>query len=388
MAKKVRFAVSPKVLAWAVGNSGRKTELLEKIPMLKRWLTGEIKPTIQQLEKIAKKTHVPLGVLFLKEPPIEKLPIPCYRTFIDFDQPSRNLIDTVQLMAYRQEWLREYLIDDGSTPKSFVSSFNINVDHRVVADSIRGTLDLSNDWASKEKKWEDALIKLCQAVEKVGIMVVRNSIVGNNTHRKLNVSEFRGFVLVDSYAPLVFINGADFKAAQMFTLAHELAHVWIGESAVFDLAFLHPAAQEIEHCCNQIAAEFLVPAKMILDQWKGLDNLIDELYVLAEKYKVSPLVVGRRAVDLGLISFKEYQTFYDYYVDVIKDKKSKEDDKGGDFYRTQNYRVGNLFMDYVVTAIREERLLFRDAYRLTGLKAKSFSKYAARLLGSVWENEY
>ena len=106
-----------------------------------------------------------------------------------------------------------------------------------------GLLGLERNWAQTQQTWTTALETLRHAIDAVGVVVVTNGVVGNNTHRKLDPGEFRGFVLVDQHAPLVFVNGADSKAAQMFTLVHELAHLWFGQSAVFDLRELQPSAE-------------------------------------------------------------------------------------------------------------------------------------------------
>jgi Zn-dependent peptidase ImmA (M78 family) len=116
------------------------------------------------------------------------------------------------------------------------------------------------------------------------------------------VTEFRGFVLVDEYAPLVFINGADGKAAQMFTLAHELAHVWFGRSAAFDLRDLQPANERTELACNSVAAEFLVPKTELQRSWPTLQQDPEPFQAIARQFKVSALVGARRALDLQLIS--------------------------------------------------------------------------------------
>jgi Zn-dependent peptidase ImmA (M78 family) len=119
------------------------------------------------------------------------------------------------------------------------------------------------------------------AAEAAGVFVVTNGIVGNNTHRKLDVDEFRGFVLVDDLAPFIFINGADGKAAQMFTLAHELAHVWCGQSGVFDLRDLQPTGDDVEQVCNKIAAEFLAPAGELRNVWPRARQAAEPFQALA-----------------------------------------------------------------------------------------------------------
>ena len=218
-------------------------------------------------------------------------------------------------------------------------------------------------------------------MEAVGMLVVVNGIVGNNTHRKLDPGEFRGFVLVDEYAPLIFVNGADAKSAQMFTLAHELAHVLLGSSAAFDLRQMQPADDPVELLCNRAAAEFLVPARPLRRYWPSISGAPEPFSVAARRFKVSALVAARRALDLELVSTDDFLTFYREYQ---KDERrtAARRSEGGDFYANQNFRVGRRFASAVVRAAREGRLLYSEAYRLTGLYGDTFERYASSIDGS------
>jgi Zn-dependent peptidase ImmA (M78 family) len=210
-------------------------------------------------------------------------------------------------------------------------------------------------------------------------MAVINGIVGNNTHRKLDVAEFRGFALTDRYAPLIFINGADAKSAQMFTLAHELAHVWLGPEGEGISGFegLFPGDSRIEKFCDQAAAEFLVPARGLREYWREVRNLPDSFERVARRFKVSPIVAGRRAMDLHLVNRDTFFEFYEAYRN--RERRQAQAPGGGDFYNNQNTRVGAAFAISVIRAAMGGRLTFKEAYDLTGLRGGAFHEYAKRL---------
>lgn len=264
-----RVRVSNSVLRWALERASNPSAVERKFPDLHAWINGDSLPTVKQIENLAKATHTPFGYFFLPEPPEERLPIPFFRTltYKPMYRFSSELLETVQTMKQRQIWMREHLIELGQEPLHFVNSAKMEDHPSYVAQKIRRILDIEEDWAANQQTWTEALKELQKRVEELGVIIVVNSIVGNNTRRKLDVAEFRGFVLVDDYAPLVFVNGTDGKAAQMFTLAHELAHVFLGASAAFDLHELQPAKNRTEEICNIIAAEFLVPEKLLRQVW-------------------------------------------------------------------------------------------------------------------------
>ncbi len=163
---------------------------------------------------------------------------------------------------------------------------------------------------SNQPSWTSALWKLREHAEDAGGLVVFNGIVGNNTHRKLNPKELQGFALVDEYAPLIFVNAADFKAAQMFTLAQELAHIFVGKDGVSRLENLQPPAHHMEQFCDQATAEFLVPENELRSFWSTARKSRNPYQSIALQFKVSSLVAARRALDLELI---DKQAFFDFY---------------------------------------------------------------------------
>jgi Zn-dependent peptidase ImmA (M78 family) len=372
-------AVKTEILSWALTRSGRsEEELAAKFPKLPAWLSGEKNPTFNQLEDFAKATHTPFGSMFLSTPPEEKLPIPHFRTIRDDEvgRPSPNLLDTVYTMQRRQAWMRDDLIDEGFDPLPFVGSVKRGERATAVARVIRELLGFDEQWAECCKNWSESLSTLRQAIDDIGILVFSNGVVGNNNNRKLDVTEFRGFVLIDEYAPLIFVNNADSKSAQMFTLAHELAHVLLGQSAAFDLRGMSPANDATERACNRIAAEFLVPGRVMRSLWPGVRDRRDRYSNLGRKFKVSPLVIARRALDLGLIAKEEFFAFYNACMRREGGKPS-----GGDFYANQNFRVGPRFALAVARSTEEGKTLYSEAFRLTGLYGKTFDSYLDKIGG-------
>ena len=369
-------SINKELIIWARERAGLEVDDLIKIfPRFPEWEEGKSLPTLNQLEKLARKVYAPLGYFFLPKPPEEKLPIPDFRSVQDEPviDPSPNLLETIFLMQRRQAWYREFIIEEGSTPLAFVGSCTLRDEPFLVATKMREVLGLTTGWANAVQKWSEAFTSLWMRAEHRGVLIVCNGIVGNNTSRALDVNEFRGFVLPDAYAPLVFINNADAKAAQMFTLAHELAHIWIGSAGVLNFRDMNPTDNETELFCNAVAAEFLVPRAEFSAIWAHERSL----YTLAAYFKVSPLVVARRALDLGFVSKSEFFAFYKKYMAHVSASKAVK--KGGNFYSVCDYRIGRPFASAVGRATQSGRMLYRDAYNLTGLQGPTFDKYIQKV---------
>jgi Zn-dependent peptidase ImmA (M78 family)/transcriptional regulator with XRE-family HTH domain len=376
-----RVDVKPELLRWARERARMPIEdLLRRFPKLREWEAHEAKPTFRQLEAYADATNSPFGYLFLPEPPEEPLPIPDFRTLGDkpLRRPSPNLLDTIFDMQRRQDWLREERIEEGQAPLPFVGSATADAAPARIAVAMRRTLGLAGGWADLHGTWSDGLRGLKDRAELAGVVVVINGVVGNNTRRKLDPEEFRGFVLPDEYAPFVFVNGADGKAAQMFTLAHELAHLWIGQAGVFDLRGMEPTPDPRERFCNAVAAEFLIPEDELRRTWREIGSAAQPFGALARRFKVSELVAARRALDTRLIDRDDFFRFYNAYQEDERRQAARQA-TGGNFYATQNSRVGRVFAEAVVRAVREGRLLYRDAFQLTGLRGATFDRYVETL---------
>jgi transcriptional regulator with XRE-family HTH domain len=239
----MRVEVKPELLTWAIERFGDQSDsLYEKFPKLEEWESGDTLPTLKQLEAFANAAYVPLGYLFLEEPPKESLPIPDLRTVggKGIQRPSPNLLDVMYLCQRRQAWYQGYAESIGEEPCEFVGSARINHSPERVANEMRQRLAFNIDERREFSTWEEALRRFIAQAEEIGILVMVSGVVGSNNRRTLDPDEFRGFALADKIAPLVFINGADAKAAQIFTLAHELAHIWLGQSAVSDTGLTCP----------------------------------------------------------------------------------------------------------------------------------------------------
>lgn len=378
----VRVPVRPEMLTWARERSRLEPDVLfNRFKGLRAWELGEKRPTLKQLEDFARATHTPFGYLLLPEPPEEPLPVPDFRTIGDVEvgHASPDLLDTVYQCQQRQEWYRDYARLHGADPVAFVGSLAAGGDVVKAAGQMRGVLGFAPE--ERGSTWGDALGLLAAKAEEVGVLVMVSGVVGSNTHRKLDPKEFRGFALADDLAPVVFVNGADTKAAQIFTLSHELVHIGLGQSAVSDADMVNTAANDMERWCNQVAAEFLVPTTEIEGYDLDRDHITGELDELARRFKVSTLVVLRRLFDAGQLTSTDYRDEYSAELArIVALMEEGGGSGGGNFYNTQPVRVSKRFARALVESTLEGHTLHRDAFAMLGFKkASTFTELAVRL---------
>jgi Zn-dependent peptidase ImmA (M78 family) len=381
----MKVTLVPQVLRWARERAGLSVgELAAKIgakpEQVREWeQTGQL--SFSRAEKLARVTHTPFGYLYLETPPEEKLPIPDYRTVAGKDvlRPSPDLLDVLFDALRRQHWFRDYLVAYGEEPLSFVGSVKLDQSPEEVAVRIRGAIHPDTEVRSSARTWEEALRLQVEDMEEAGVLVMRSGIVGNNTHRQLSVDEFRGFALSDPYAPLVFINSRDSKGAQMFTLAHELVHIWLGVSGVSNLEATYAPNHRVERFCNRVAAELLVPTDELRAEWHTARTQARPLAGLTQRFKVSSLVLLRRLRDLRFISQAQFQRQYSEEEKRFEERAAQSAG-GGDFYLTQRTRTGTRFAKALIESVLEGRTTYRDAFQLLGIrKIETFNEFVKEM---------
>lgn len=373
-----RVPVNPELLQWACERSGIDHEdLVAKFKKLLEWESGETQPTLKQMEAFARAVHVPVGYLFLSQPPEEPVPIPDFRTFAGqaVTRPSPNLLDTIYTCQERQSWYRDFVRVARQPELAFVGSATVEAPPETVAAEMRETLGFDLVARRDCPTWTDALRLFIRRADEAGVLVMVSGVVMSNNRRRLDPAEFRGFSLSDRLAPLIFVNGADTKAAQIFTLAHELAHLWLGATALSNLgAAPRPGFRREEVWCNAVAAELLVPLAALRADLREEELLPDALSRLARSFKVSTLVILRRLLDAGWIDRALFDSAWAAEIERLRHLAQQGGSGGGDFYRTTLSRVSRRFARALVVSTLEGQTLYRDAFRMLGVsKPETFN---------------
>lgn len=368
--------ITPELITWAIDRSGTTYAQLEKSLKVSKdqitaWQQGKAHPPFHTAIDLARVLRVPFGYLFLDAPPTIEIPLPDLRTRsnIKTRQPSVDFLELLDLVIAKQEWFREYAEEHETEKLKFVSSFSINDDPKSVASAIRQTIGINDRFRREATSWANYLNLLSDNAEAAGILVMRSGVVGNDTTRALSVKEFQGFAITDEIAPLVFVNSSDFKTAQVFTLAHELAHIWTGKSGISNPDETDVVTEEskVESFCNAVAAEVLVPAADFQREWQE-QMPIEKL---ARHFWVSKSVILRRAYELNKITRSVFFNSITHGQNELPSKKPL----GGDYFKNIPTRHSLRFTKALTEDVRRGRTVFRDAARLLSMKLPTLTKF-------------
>jgi len=380
--------ITPQVVKWARERAELSIERLAdalKVDSrtLAAWERGEQSPPFGRAEKLADKLSIPFGYLFLSKPPKDDFPLPDLRTVgnVAVSKPSLNFLEVVNDALIKQQWYSDYLQETGARKVPFVASYHMSAGVDEVASSMSRVLGIDHKARANSQSWQDFLNYIVRRADELGVLVMQRGIVGNNTKRRLNVDEFRGFVIADKFAPLVFVNARDAKAAKNFTVIHELCHLWVGESGISNPNLRNRLTEEtnaVEKFCNKVAAEVLAPQAELLSLWRTTVEDDENIAVLARHFRVSRYVVARQASEANRITYEEYVDYLDRHPYFLKAATTEGEDRWGNFYNTFGARNGRRFISGVITALGQNIITYRDASALLGVKIATLEKVAER----------
>lgn len=375
-----RARINPNILIWARERSSLNIDATaKKIGVKSEFLLlierGKELPTFKQAQDLANAFHIPFGYLFLSTPPETISPIVDFRTLPNSQKGhfSIGLEQTVNDALRKRDWLREWRIQEGEEALPFVGKFSIQDSIKSIAEDISQILNIDSSIRQRIRKREVFLQLLITKAEKAGILVLQNSVVLNDNSRSLSLEEFRGFSLVDEYAPIIFINTNDSISARIFTFGHELAHIWLGSGGISNPSFFRDNDDsEIEKFCNKVAAEFLMPEKEFLSLWNNSNeyDIFEKNQDLAEYFKVSIFAILIRAYENNKLDKDVFMKLY-HEAEIYIEPKLKKKDSVATFFNVWRVRNGKIFVNEMLSAVRRGNVLYSDAAKLLNIKIKT-----------------
>lgn len=384
--------ITPSVLEWArksarIASDRAAAKVAVTVEKLLEWEAGISHPTIKQAETLAKYYKRPFALLFLSEIPRDFQPLQDFRSIGAAPLSTASLF-LIRELQQKQSWISDEFKADGKPPLKFIGKFSLQDNPSDVAHDILSSLNLNPQQYSSTnpiKEWIDK-------AEANGIFISRTSFI--HSRMKLDYEEFQGCAIADHYAPFVFINSHDWDAPLLFTLVHELAHLWIAQTGISNdvEAQVNPSNRlhPVELFCNEVAGSALMPTEMMQSFPPGIFNSVGEIYKNIRKLGVSTFAFLVRSHKLKLISFETYRklkadadTAFKNFLEREEEKnvlKKANDVKGGpSYYLLQVNRNGRLFTQIVLDAYNGGLLQPTHASHLLNVKVSNFQGLEAQL---------
>ena len=383
MGQTIRYEVKRDVLIWAIKESQKSMNDIElKFSKINEWISGDSVPTMKQIESLANFLKIPFGYMFLATPPKTNVMKVEFRS-IDNKLPevSKNLKDTLLEMDRNQSWMSELRQELGWDKLDIIKNFDIKGNDKAtiveIAKLAKKLLGLEEEWYLNHSTNEKAYNYLRAKLEDAGILVMQNGVVGFDTHRKLELNEFRAFMLYDDYAPLIFVNGTDSTAGKIFSLMHEFVHILYQQ----DYIISESSRVEIkanERKINQIAAEILIPQEIIKAKWIELENK-DELAridTISKMLKVSSYAVAVKLSEMRMIADNIVA------VTASRSQNIRRSTSGGDFYKNYYAKMSSNFLKSVVSQAESGNLSYTYAFKLLGgIKGNVYNQIRGEIYG-------
>ncbi|UZT96400.1 XRE family transcriptional regulator [Chryseobacterium fluminis] len=385
--------ITPNVLKWARESARMSEEIAAakvtvSIEKIREWEEGISQPTIRQAQTLAKSYKRPFALFFLPDIPRDFQPLQDFRKSGSKSLTTSSIF-IIREIQQKQAWIRDVYSDSQEQKLPFVGLFNINSNPEKVAKDILETLNINPLFYKSDnpiKEWIDA-------AEINGIFISRTSFI--HSRLKLDSDELQGFAIADSYAPFIFVNSEDWNAPQLFTLVHELAHIWIAETGISNEVEpnlkqkdkFHP----VELFCNEVAANALMPKEIILNFDASLFQSSKGIFKIAKQLGVSSFALLVRALNLNIISVNTYQdlkkqadkNFAEYLIREAEKKakqKDKENPGGPNYFLLQLNRNSRLFTQTVLDAFRGGYIEPTLASNLLNVQVNKFQKLESQLV--------
>jgi Zn-dependent peptidase ImmA (M78 family)/transcriptional regulator with XRE-family HTH domain len=384
--------ITPKVLKWAresarISEETAAGKVSISVEKLKEWEEGSALPTIKQAQTLAKAYKRPFALFFLPEIPRDFQPLQDFRS-TDSRALGTGSIFIIREIQQKQAWISEVNQENKENKIPFVGRFSLQDNPVAVAKDILQTLGINPSHYSTDnpiKEWIDR-------AESNGVFISRTSFI--HSRLTLDSDEIQGFAIADPYAPFVFINSDDWNAPQLFTLVHELAHIWISASGISnniepDLKHqdkLHP----VELFCNEVAANALIPLEFIQSVSINTFNSAKNVFNAAKTLGVSTFAFLVRSFNLKLISVDKYRSLkkaadieFKSFLQREADKKAKQKEKekkgGPNYYLLQLNKNSRLFTQTVLDAFRGGFIEPTQASSLLNVQVNNFPKLEAQM---------
>jgi len=390
MARTPPANLRPELLVWARESIGysrveASAKLRQPLEKLLAWESGEARPTIAQLRKMAGIYKRPLAVFYLSEPPRAFQAMRDFRRLPEGEERSYSpeLRLAIRTAKARRDVALELLREAGEDPT--VPTVRAAATRRAtdLAEAARELLGVS---LKEQRQWRDkyrALREWTTALERIGVLVFQTSGV--------DLTEMRGFSITEAPLAVIVANGKDSPRGRVFTLMHELAHVLLNEGGVCDLRD-GPGGQRsrqprTEVFCNQVAAEVLVPTLALLADVEGMPDRRgdpwpeDDLVRLAREYSVSREVILRRLLTLGFTTERFYR---DKRAEYLKAYAEQPKPKGRPSYHRIRVRdLGRAYLGIVLDAYHREAINSADLSEYLGVKLKHVHRLELEAFGTV-----
>lgn len=382
--------ITAKVFKWA-RQSAKMTEEIAaskvavSVDRFKEWENGEAYPTIKQAQKLAKAYRRPFALFFLPDVPNDFQPLQDFRK-AGSKELSTSSIFIIREIQQKQAWISEVNEENNENKVPFIGRFSIRDNPKIVAQDILNELNIN----PLNYKSNNPILEWIDKAESHGVFISRTSFI--HSRLKLDSNEIQGFAIADEYAPFVFINSDDWNAPQLFTLVHELAHLWIAETGISN--DIEPTIKNqknknpIELFCNEVAANALMPSELIENLDKSAFDNAKEVFKNAKAIGVSSFALLVRALNLNIISLSTYKNLK-HFADIdfheflrreeAKKLKQKQNLGGPDYFLLQLNRNSRLFTQTVLDAFRGGAIEPSLASNLLNVQVNKFPKLEAQM---------